>query len=161
MIATTLSAYQFNNLTRRRFYQSRPSITENISATKTAGKPRQRRVNRKLCITTLILKTMGFFSVPSWPEAKALGLVFSATYPWGSPAPFPLEAGFPPLIRYETGNPPRRGGTERSKASTKKRRRPSLRAGGSKSRRPPVTSKNSIVFLWMTKIVRFCKDLKP
>ncbi|MGM0384028.1 MAG: hypothetical protein ACQEQO_11115, partial [Thermodesulfobacteriota bacterium] len=28
---------------------------------------------------------MGFFSVPSGPEAEASGLVFSATYPWGSP----------------------------------------------------------------------------
>jgi hypothetical protein len=28
---------------------------------------------------------MGFFSVPSGPEAEAPGLVFSATYPWGGP----------------------------------------------------------------------------
>jgi hypothetical protein len=40
-----------------------------------------------------------------------------------------------------------------------KRQHPSLRAGGSKSRRPPVTSKKSIVFLWITNMVRFCKGL--
>jgi hypothetical protein len=31
-------------------------------------------------------------------SSKALGLIFSATYPWGSFAFFPLSAGFLPLI---------------------------------------------------------------
>jgi len=43
------------------------------------------------CVTTISLKTMGFFSVPSGPEAEAPGLVFSATYPWGSFAPSALR----------------------------------------------------------------------
>jgi len=38
-------------------------------------------------------------------SSEALGLVFSATYLWGSFALFPLPAGFPPLISCEKTAP--------------------------------------------------------
>jgi len=38
-------------------------------------------------------------------SSEALGLVFSATYLWGSFALFPLSAGFPPLISCEKTAP--------------------------------------------------------
>jgi hypothetical protein len=42
---------------------------------------------------------------PYGPEAEAFGLVFSATYLWGSFTLFPLPAGFPPLISCEKTAP--------------------------------------------------------
>jgi hypothetical protein len=64
-------------------------------------------------------------------SSEALGLVFSATYLWGSLALLPAFGGISPTD--------------------------TLRKDSALT---PVTSEKSTLFSWVTKIVRLCKDLK-